>query len=203
MQLRSGALLLGISLLSSLFNMASANPYIAQQLVSAADERTRYSVTYDGAYRKIGFPWGDVANNTGVCSDVIIRAYRKLGVDLQHLVNHDMSLNFFAYPSYKQWNLKEPDPNIDHRRVLNLQVFFSRAGQNLPISYNATDYQAGDIVTWDIRPGMPHIGIVSNRLSPDGYTPLIIHNIGNGPEYENALFSMRVTGHFRYYPENR
>lgn len=202
MRLRSGALLLGTSLLSSLFNAASANPYIAQQLVSAADERTRHSVVYDGAYREIGFPWGDVSNNVGVCSDVIIRAYRKLGVDLQHLVNHDMSLNFHAYPSYKQWNLKKPDPNIDHRRVLNLQVFFSRAGQNLPISYRATDYQPGDIVTWNIRPGMPHIGIISNKLSADGITPLIIHNIGNGPQYENSLFTMSITGHFRYYPQS-
>lgn len=201
MRLRSGTLFIGSCLLSSFFNTALASPHFAQQLVSAADERTRHPVVYDGRYQKIGFPWGDVSNNIGVCSDVIIRAYRKLGVDLQHLVNHDMSLNFYAYPSYRQWKLTQPDPNIDHRRVLNLQVFFSRAGQNLPITYNAQNYQAGDIVTWDIRPGMPHIGIVSDKLSADGITPLIIHNIGNGPRYENALFSMRITGHFRYRPQ--
>ena len=200
MQLRTGALLLGTSLLYSLITSTSANAYSVQQLVSAADERTYHPVVYDGAYKKIGFPWGDVSDNIGVCSDVIIRAYRKLGVDLQHLVNHDMSLNFYAYPSYSQWRLTKPDPNIDHRRVLNLQVFFSRAGQNLAITHRAQDYKPGDLVTWNIRPGMPHIGIVSDKLSSDGITPLIIHNIGNGPEYENSLFSMSITGHFRYLP---
>lgn len=200
MRLRTGALFLGASLLSGLITPASANPFFAQTLVAAADERTRKPVIYDGSYREIGFPWGDVPDHTGVCTDVVIRAYRKLGIDLQHLVNHDMSLNFFAYPSFSNWRLTQPDPNIDHRRVLNLQVFFARAGQNLPISYHPQDYQPGDIVTWNIRPGMPHIGIVSDRVAPDGVTPLIIHNIGNGTEYENVLFSMDITGHFRYFP---
>ena len=200
MRLRTGALFLGTSLLYGLITSTSANASSVQQLVSAADERTRHPVVYDGAYTKIGFPWGDVSDNIGVCSDVIIRAYRKLGVDLQHLVNHDMSLNFYAYPSYSQWRLTKPDPNIDHRRVLNLQVFFSRAGQNLAITHRAQDYKPGDLVTWNIRPGMPHIGIVSDKVSADGITPLIIHNIGNGPEYENSLFSMSITGHFRYLP---
>ena len=202
MRLRTGALLLGASLLYTLISSTTASAYSVRQLVSAADERTRHPVVYDGSYQKIGFPWGDVSNNIGVCSDVIIRAYRKLGIDLQHLVNHDMSLNFYAYPSYSQWRLTQPDPNIDHRRVLNLQVFFSRAGQNLAITDRAQDYKPGDLVTWDIRPGMPHIGIVSDKVSADGVTPLIIHNIGNGPEYENTLFSMRITGHFRYLPRN-
>jgi len=188
-------------LISLIFSgTASANSYMAQQLVSAADERTRHSVVYDGSYKEIGFPWGDVSNNVGVCSDVIIRAYRRLGIDLQHLVNHDMSLNFFAYPSFSQWRLTKPDPNIDHRRVLNLQVFFARAGQSLPISYRPQDYKPGDIVTWNIRAGMPHIGIVSNRYAADGVTPLIIHNIGKGPVYENVLFEMEITGHFNYQP---
>jgi len=179
---------------------SSANPFVAQKLVSAADERTYHPVVYDGSYQEIGFPWGDVSNNIGVCSDVVVRAYRKLGVDLQHLVNHDMSLNFSAYPSYSQWRLTKPDPNIDHRRVLNLQVFFARAGQNLPITYRPRDYKPGDLVTWNIRAGMPHIGIVSNRIAADGITPLIIHNIGKGPAYENVLFKMNITGHFRYHP---
>ena len=183
-------------------NTSLASPFYAEQLVSAADERTYHPVVYDGSYKKIGFPWGDVSNDTGVCSDVVIRAYRKLGIDLQHLVNHDMSLNFFAYPSYSNWRLTKPDPNIDHRRVLNLQVFFSRAGENLPITHQAEDYQPGDLVTWNIRPGMPHIGIVSNRYSADGRTPLIIHNIGKGPVYEDVLFGMEITGHFRYFPES-
>jgi len=194
-----------IPLLLTLFftsTTVTANPFIAQQLVNAADERTRHSVVYDGSYQRIGFPWGDVSNNIGVCSDVVIRAYRKLGIDLQHLVNHDMSLNFYAYPSFSQWRLTKPDTNIDHRRVLNLQVFFARAGQNLPISYYPQDYEPGNIVTWNIRPGMPHIGIVSNHYADDGITPLIIHNIGKGPVYENVLFDMEITGHFRYQPPN-
>ncbi len=195
----------GLPLFLTLFFSSTAcfaNPFFAQQLVSAAHERTYHPVVYDGSYKKIGFPWGDVSNNVGVCSDVVIRAYRKLGIDLQHLVNHDMSLNFFEYPSYSQWRLTKPDPNIDHRRVLNLQVFFARAGQNLPITYRAQDYSPGDLVTWNIRPGMPHIGIVSNRYASDGVTPLIIHNIGKGPVYENVLFGMDITGHFRYQPRN-
>lgn len=178
-----------------------ANSFLSQQLVNAADERTRHSVIYNGSYQKIGFPWGDVPNNIGVCSDVVVRAYRRLGIDLQHLVNHDMSLNFNAYPSYSRWRLTRPDPNIDHRRVLNLQVFFSRAGQNLPITNHPRDYKPGDLVTWNIRSGLPHIGIVSNRYARDGRTPLIIHNIGKGPVYENVLFGMEITGHFRYHPK--
>jgi len=199
MRFRSGALLLGISL-CFLNSAPQANPFYAQKLVHAADERTQRAVVYDGSYRTIGFPWGDVSDDIGVCSDVVIRAYRKLGIDLQHLVNHDMSLNFYAYPSYRQWKLTRPDPNIDHRRVLNLQVFFARAGQNLPISRRPQDYRPGDLVTWNIRPGMPHIGIISDKLANNGLTPLVIHNIGNGPEYSDILFRMEITGHFRYFP---
>lgn len=201
MQPKHRAIPLFLTLLLSSTTL-SANPFMAQQLVNAADERTHHPVVYDGSYQKIGFPWGDVSNNIGVCSDVIIRAYRKLGIDLQHLVNHDMSLNFSAYPSYSQWRLTQPDPNIDHRRVLNLQVFFARAGQSLPITYQPQDYKPGELVTWNIRSGMPHIGIVSNRYASDGVTPLIIHNIGKGPVYENVLFKMNITGHFKYQPQN-
>lgn len=180
---------------------ASANNYMAQLLTDAASERTRHSVTYDGRYQKIDFPWGDVSNNIGVCTDVVVRAYRRLGIDLQQLVNHDMSLNFYAYPSFSNWRLVKPDPNIDHRRVPNLQVFFARAGQSLPISYNPRSYSPGDIVTWDIRPNLPHIGIVSDKLAADGITPLIVHNIGKGPVHEDILFKMKITGHFKYFPE--
>lgn len=195
----SRAILLAAGLLAS-SQSAFANNHFGQLLANAADERTRHHVTYNGRYEPIGFPWGDVPDNIGVCSDVIIRAYRKLGIDLQHLVNHDMSINFHAYPSFSQWRLRKPDSNIDHRRVLNLQVFFARAGQSLPLSYNPRNYRPGDLVTWNIRPGLPHIGIVSDKLAADGITPLIIHNISNGPEYSNVLFDMDITGHFRYQP---
>ncbi|RVU83911.1 DUF1287 domain-containing protein [Leucothrix sargassi] len=193
------AILLAAGLLAT-SQAAVANNYFGHLLANAADERTKHRVTYNGQYQPIGFPWGDVPNNIGVCSDVVIRAYRKLGIDLQHLVNHDISLNFHAYPSYSQWRLSKPDPNIDHRRVLNLQVFFARAGQSLPISYEPSAYRPGDLVTWNIRPGLPHIGIVSDKVAADGVTPLIIHNIDKGPEYSDTIFNMEITGHFRYQP---
>ena len=169
-------------------------------LVNAALERLKHKVTYDGSYRRIAFPGGDVPNNIGVCTDVVIRAYRKLGIDLQELVHRDMLFNFSAYPNLPKWNLVRPDTNIDHRRVLNLQVFFARNGAKLPISTDSNDYLPGDIVTWNIKPGMPHIGIVSHKVSKDKTRPLIVHNIGKGPKLEDILFEMHITGHYRYQP---
>lgn len=169
-------------------------------LVDAAIERLNHKVKYDGSYRKISYPGGDVPNNIGVCTDVVIRAYRKLGIDLQERVHHDMRSNFAHYPNLPKWNLFQPDPNIDHRRVVNLRVFFQRQGAALPITPIANDYLPGDIVTWDIKSGMPHIGIVTNLVSHDKKRPLIVHNIGKGPKLQDILFSMRITGHYRYQP---
>ncbi len=169
-------------------------------LVDAALDRLNYTVRYDGRYLEIPFPWGDVPQQIGVCTDVVIRAYRKLGIDLQERVFHDMRQNFFQYPNLPKWNRVKPDPNIDHRRVLNLRVFFARKGSALPITYRANDYLPGDLVTWDITPGMPHIGIVTNKVSNDKRRPLIVHNIGKGPKLDDVLFTMKVTGHYRYQP---
>lgn len=169
-------------------------------LVDAALERLNHKVTYDGSYRKISFPGGDVPNDIGVCTDVVIRAYRKLGIDLQEQVHRDMLIGFSQYPNLSKWNLIRPDTNIDHRRVLNLRVFFTRQGAALPISTDSNDYLPGDIVTWDIMPNMPHIGIVSHIVSKDKTRPLIVHNIGKGPKLEDILFTMRITGHYRYQP---
>lgn len=169
-------------------------------LVNAAFERLNHRVTYDGSYRKIGFPGGDVPDNIGVCTDVIIRAYRKLGIDLQERVHLDMRQNFSKYPNLPKWNLLRPDTNIDHRRVVNLRVFFERSGASLPITSNSNDYLPGDMVTWDIMPGMPHIGIITHNVSKDRTRPLIVHNIGNGPQLEDILFTMNITGHYRYQP---
>ena len=169
-------------------------------LVNAALERLNHKVTYDGSYRAIGFPWGDVPNHIGVCTDVVVRSYRKLGIDLQQLVHYDMKQSFSQYPNLAKWNLIQPDTNIDHRRVLNLQVFFERQGASLPISNIANDYLPGDLVTWDIRPNMPHIGIVTHQVSRDKKRPLIVHNIGKGPKLEDILFTMKITGHYRYQP---
>lgn len=169
-------------------------------LVQSALERLKHKVTYDGSYRKIAFPWGDVPNNIGVCTDVVIRAYRKLGIDLQQRVHADISNNFHLYPNLSKWDLSRADTNIDHRRVLNLRVFFQRQGMSLPITNIANNYRPGDIVTWDIRPGMPHIGIVTDQVSKDRQRPLIVHNIGKGPKLEDVLFTMKITGHYRYQP---
>lgn len=164
------------------------------------DARAQIGVTtgYDPAYRVLPFPMGDVDPATGVCTDVIVCAYRGQGIDLQALVNADMSLAFAVYPQH--WGLRKPDRNIDHRRVPNLQTFFRRHGQSLPASDNTADYRPGDIVTWMLLGNLSYIGIVSDKKSADGI-PLIIHNIGAGTREEDILFIYPVTGHYRYYPD--
>nr|WP_314263131.1 DUF1287 domain-containing protein [uncultured Moellerella sp.] len=177
--------LLPFSAIASLINLSEA----AKQLNSR--------VIYDSAYEKIPYPNGDVAPNKGVCTDVVIRSYRQLGIDLQQLVHEDMKANFTAYPSKKLWGLTRTDTNIDHRRVPNLAQFFSRKGQTKKITPNAADYIAGDLVTWQLDNGRPHIGIVIDKKSAQG-VPLVVHNIGYGQISENILFSWKITGHYRY-----
>lgn len=169
----------------------------SQKLVQAALERTKHSVIYDGSYHVIDYPGGDVPANIGVCTDVVIRSYRALGIDLQKLVHEDMRANFGLYPSRKIWGLKRPDKNIDHRRVPNLKVFFKRKGKALPVTKNPKNYQPGDLVTWMLPGNLPHIGIVTDQKNIFG-TPLIVHNIGQGPKLENILFSYPITGHYRF-----
>ena len=139
-------------------------------------------------------------NNIGVCTDVVIRSYRKVGIDLQELVHQDIKANFSKYPSKKIWGLNSPDTNIDHRRVPNLQVFFSRFGQVLSISNKANDYSPGDLVTWMVPGNLPHIGIVTDKYNKETGNPMIVHNIGRGPKLEDMLFSFKITGHYRYLP---
>jgi len=157
-----------------------------------------HTVRYDPSYLSIPYPMGDVPDDTGVCADVVIRAYRALGVDLQRLLHEDISANFDLYPSHRIWGLTAPDSNIDHRRVPNLQVFFRRFGQSLPVSDRAADYRPGDIVTWMLAGKLPHIGIVSSARSRDGKRPLVVHNIGAGPKEEDVLFVYPLSGHYRY-----
>jgi hypothetical protein len=176
----------------------------AQELAQAALGRTQHRVRYDGRYLKIAYPMGDVPADIGVCTDVVIRAYRELGVDLQQAVHEDIRKHFNQYPSRKRWGLRKPDPNIDHRRVYNLQAFFSRHGEVLPITDNPQDYQPGDLVTWQVGPTLPHIGVVLEMVSrEDPRRYLIAHNIGNGPEIDDILFDFEITGHYRYQPASK
>ncbi|WP_052441925.1 DUF1287 domain-containing protein [Vibrio hyugaensis] len=179
-------------------------PTIAEQPISlaeAAKERTQYDITYDGSYYQIDYPNGDVASDIGVCTDVIIRSYRKLGIDLQVLVHEDMRDNFAAYPSKRIWGLARTDRNIDHRRVPNLQVFFQRHGVEIPISNDGHNFKPGDIVTWMLPRNLPHIGIVTDEFSADKQRPLIVHNIGVGVVLEDVLFDYPITGHYRFEPK--
>lgn len=166
------------------------------RLSLAAIELTKDKVTYDPRYYSIPYPNGDVPSDKGVCTDVIVRAYRKLGIDLQKEVHEDMKANFNKYP--KKWGMKRTDKNIDHRRVPNLAVFFSRFGTVETISDKGEDYMPGDIVTWDLGKGLVHIGIVTDRKSADKKRPLIVHNIGGGQVLEDCLFSFKITGRYRY-----
>lgn len=167
-----------------------------QRLVAAARERARHQVRYVPAYVRIAYPGGDVPAGTGVCTDEIIRTYRAVGIDLQKDVHEDMRRNFSLYP--KSWGLRRPDTNIDHRRVPNLQVFFSRKGMRLPVTRNPRDYAPGDLVTYDLGGGIPHIGIVVDVRSRDGQRWQLLHNIGAGPKIEDVLFNWKITGHYRY-----
>jgi len=153
---------------------------------------------YDGSYRVIAYPMGDVPNDRGVCTDLIVRAYRALRIDLQVLVHEDMKDHFAEYP--QAWGLRKPDRNIDHRRVPNLQKFLERAGAKRRVSTAAEDYKPGDLVTWMLPGNLPHIGIISDQSVPGSTRPKVIHNIGAGPVEDDILFLYRITGHYRYLP---
>jgi uncharacterized protein YijF (DUF1287 family) len=153
------------------------------------------NVRYDADYTQIAYPNGDVAKDRGVCTDVIIRSYRKLGIDLQKEVHEDMATNFSKYP--KSWGLRSTDTNIDHRRVPNLEVFFTRKGKSLPVTSKAADYKPGDVVSWRLPSGRPHIGIVVDKKGTDGRYKMV-HNIGFGQALEDCLFEYTINGHYRY-----
>jgi uncharacterized protein len=184
-----------ILLIISSFRLTAQTDFYSR-LSDAAIGLTYQSVTYDPSYFSIPYPNGDIPANLGVCTDVIIRAYRKLGIDLQKEVHEDMKSNFNLYP--RNWNMSKPDRNIDHRRVPNLMTFFSRFGEVLKISNKAEDYKPGDIVCWNLAGGITHIGFVVNKKSRDGKRYMIVHNIGAGQVLEDCLFEYKITGHFRY-----
>ena len=169
-----------------------------QKLSNAAISIIDPEVVYTPAYVGIKYPNGDVPAKTGVCTDVVIRTYRKLGIDLQKEVHEDMKANFSKYHNLKKWGLKTTDKNIDHRRVPNLEVFFERKGEKLPVAENPNDYKTGEIVSWMIADKLPHIGIITHLKSSDGKRPMIVHNVGGGQVLEDCLLSWKIVGHYRY-----
>lgn len=183
-------------LLTFLFLQGNSQDVFFTQLAAAAVELTNQKVYYDPTYFKIPYPNGDVPANKGVCTDVIIRSYRKLGIDLQKEVHEDMVKNFSLYP--KDWGLKSTDKNIDHRRVPNLMTFFKRHGTTKKKSTNPADYTPGDIVAWNLGGGINHIGILIDQKSVDDKRYLVVHNIGNGQEISDCLFQFKIIGHYTY-----
>lgn len=163
-----------------------------------AIELSEQKVTYDPGYFSIDYPNGDIPSDKGVCTDVIIRAYRKMGIDLQQEIHEDMVAHFEEYP--KKWGLTTTDKNIDHRRVPNLMTYFKRMGAERPISVLAKDYLPGDVVSWSLGGGLTHIGLVINKKSPDEKRRMILHNIGAGQVLEDCLFDYKIIGHYRYHP---
>lgn len=177
---------------------AQAEPW-ATKLIAAAESQIGKTLWYDPTYTKLTYPGGDVPLEKGVCTDVVIRAYRAgLDLDLQKLVHEDMASAFSFYPN--NWGLKRPDRNIDHRRVPNLRAFFKRKGASLPVTNRGADYMPGDIVTMMLPGNLPHIALVTHRANADGTHPLCVHNIGAGARLENTLFAFKLTGHYRFDP---
>ena len=188
--------LLYILLFLLTFNSAVGQTIFYDRLADSVLVLTKQKVQYDPAYTRIDYPNGDVAADKGVCTDVVIRVYRKLGIDLQKEVHEDLKSNFDKYP--KKWGLTQPDKNIDHRRVPNLMTFCARHGTVKKITQDSEDYQPGDIVCWNLGGGITHIGIVSRKESTNGQRHLIVHNIGAGQVLEDCLFDFKIIGHYRY-----
>ena len=179
-----------------IMSMASFTPAgSAEKLSKAAVERTSHKVVYNGKYVSLKYPNGDVPDNIGVCTDVVIRAYRNaFHIDFQKLIYEDKKSNPSSYP--KLWEVHTPDYNIDHRRTQNMECFLTRKGAKLPISNKASDYKPGDLIFWDIAAG--HVGIVVNKYVNG--RPMVVHNIGRGPKLEDYLFASKITGHYRWLP---
>jgi len=176
--------------------LSHATGYDGGTLARAAVQQVGVTVHDDPMYTTMAYPNGDVAADRGVCTDVVIRAFRAVGIDLQQKVHEDMSRNFAAYPH--RWGLAKPDSNIDHRRVPNLQKWFERQRRSLPVTTKAADYRAGDVVSWKLDNGLDHVGVVSAKRGGEG-RPLVVHNIGRGAQEEDVLFAWTLTGHYRWF----
>jgi uncharacterized protein len=178
---------------------ADATPL--EKINAGAIEQTTQTTSYDPSYVKLGYPNGDVPIETGVCADVVVRAFRKGGIDLQKELHEDMTKNFAKYPG--KWGARRPDPNIDHRRVPNLMTWFDRQGKTRPITKDAIDYLPGDVISWDMTPGLPHIGMVSKIKVEGTDRYAVVHNIGGGARIEDVLFAWKITGHYRYFEKKQ
>ncbi|MBO0858854.1 MAG: DUF1287 domain-containing protein [Chloracidobacterium sp.] len=178
-----------------------ANETPLDKVIAGAIEQTTQTTGYDPSYVSIAYPNGDVSIETGVCADVIVRAFRKAGIDLQKEIHEDMTKNFSKYP--RKWGARRPDSNIDHRRALNLMIWFDRQGKALPITKDAKDYLPGDVVSWDLDNGLPHIGMVSKIKAEGTERYAVVHNIGLGARTEDVLFLWKITGHYRYFEKKQ
>lgn len=167
---------------------------VVARVIAGARRQVGVTLIYDGRYQRIEYPCGDVPIERGVCTDVVVRAFRHAGFDLQALLHEDMLRSWSEYP--KLWGHARPDANIDHRRVPNLATYFRRHGETLPVSVRAQDYRPGDIVTWRLPSGSPHIGIVSDSAAAGRH--LVLHNIGSGAQIDDVLFAYALTGHYRW-----
>lgn len=197
---RTGNVLVAVlAVVAATAKVARSEETPALRLVRAAREQVGVTVIYDGSYRALAYPGGDVPPERGVCTDVVVRAYRAIGFDLQRAVHEDMTRAWTEYP--KLWGLERPDRNIDHRRVPNLATYLRRRGAELRLSSDPAAFRPGDLVTWHLPSGVPHIGIVSDRRI--GERPLILHNIGAGAREEDVLFTFERTAHFRFQPAPR
>jgi uncharacterized protein len=176
---------------------ADATPL--EKVNAGAIEQTTQTTGYDASYVKLNYPNGDVPPNTGVCADVVVRAFRKAAIDLQKELHEDMKKNFAKYP--QKWGARKPDTNIDHRRVPNLMTWFDRQGKTQPISKEAKDYLPGDVVAWDLDNGLPHIGMVSKIKVEGTERYAVVHNIGLGARIEDVLFTWKIIGHYRYFEQ--
>lgn len=168
-----------------------------RQLVESAIAQSTVTTGYDPSYVGLAYPNGDVPMETGVCSDVVVRAFRKAGIDLQKEIHEDMGRAWSVYPN--KWGAGGTDSNIDHRRVLNLTTYFDRQGKSLSITTNANDFLPGDVVSWDLGNNVDHIGIVVNRWSDSTGGYMVVHNIGAGARVQDVLFAWKITGHYRYF----
>lgn len=188
---------LSLAILSFIaFGILNAQTDFQLSLATAAEHLTADDVVYNGAYFSMDYPMGDVPAQYGVCTDVVIRAYRKVGIDLQERIHEDMKAHFSSYPQL--WGLKNTDTNIDHRRVPNIRRFMERQSADLTVTQTASNYQPGDIVSWVLPNNLTHIGLVSKTKTTDGKRYLMVHNIGAGQVLEDCLFDFKITGHYRY-----